>query len=171
MLTREISNLEGKVEILLWIFRTHRTTSEDTPSGNLARALARAHKADRPLNELAAIAGGFSLNLWQFLDAGGKILDWRPSLTSADVRKAVTKQLQAEFFNNESQQEQGDRCSGETAEPPVSRCCESPGLMRRCVRCRTQSAVIHTPTGQLGYFCARCCPICRKEKKLPGSGN
>lgn len=171
MLTREISNLEGKVEILLWIFRTHQTTSEDTPSGNLARALARAHKAGRPLNELAAIAGGFSLNLRQFLDDGGKMLDWRPSLTSADVRKAVTKQLQAEFFNNESQQEQGDRCSGETAEPPVSRCCESPGLMRRCVRCRTQSAVIHTPTGQLGYFCARCCPICRKEKKLPGSGN
>lgn len=164
-MTREISNLEGKVEILLWIFRTHQTTSEDTPSGDLARALAHAHKIERPMNELGAIVGGFALNLWQFIDTGGKVLDWRPSLSVSDVRRAVAKQLQAEFENNEAGHNMGGQ---EIADPPVSQCRQSPGFMRHCVKCRTQPAVIHIQTRHLGYFCAECCPVCRTKKKPSG---
>jgi len=47
----------------------------------------------------------------------------------------------------------------------VNHCYTSKLVYEPCGKCGDQGGVVHIPTAQPGYFCEKCCPVCRSQSK------
>jgi hypothetical protein len=42
-------------------------------------------------------------------------------------------------------------------------CFQSNLTHRKCAKCTTIAVPAHVPNAYVGYYCAKCCPVCSKE--------